>query len=136
MYHFLIANFYQEPSQKNVNISLVCLFIHVCCVCVVLCQEQEKGGEGEEEDKRVTVIETSTGKKLTGDQAPLKSELEQWLKDHLKSATIRTHMHEHSHTYTYCIYAEHAVHITNLCIPLTVMRLWTVMRSLVNQQPR
>ena len=36
------------------------------------------------EDYRVTVIDTSTGKKLSGDQAPLKSELEQWLKEHPK----------------------------------------------------
>ena len=30
----------------------------------------------------VTVIETSTGKKLTGDEAPLRKDLEKWLADH------------------------------------------------------
>lgn len=44
--------------------------------------EHEQETEGEKEDYRVSVIETSTGKKLTGDEAPLKSELEQWLQDH------------------------------------------------------
>lgn len=48
-------------------------------------QEHEQETEGEKEDYRVSVIETSTGKKLTGDEAPLKSELEQWLQDHPKS---------------------------------------------------
>ncbi len=45
---------------------------------------QEGGEEGteEEEDKRVTVIETATGTKLTGEDAPLKSELEKWLEEH------------------------------------------------------
>ncbi len=45
---------------------------------------QEDGEEGvaEDKDKRVTVIETSTGKKITGEDAPLKSELEKWLKEH------------------------------------------------------
>ena len=36
----------------------------------------------EGEDKRVTVLETATGKKLTGEEAPLKSELEKWLEEH------------------------------------------------------
>jgi SWI/SNF-related matrix-associated actin-dependent regulator of chromatin subfamily A protein 2/4 len=43
---------------------------------------QQGAGEEVKEDYRVTVIDTSTGKKLSGDQAPLKSELEQWLKEH------------------------------------------------------
>ncbi|CAI8041926.1 Transcription activator BRG1 [Geodia barretti] len=43
---------------------------------------EQGAGEEVKEDYRVTVIDTSTGKKLTGDQAPLKSELEQWLKEH------------------------------------------------------
>ena len=30
----------------------------------------------------VTVIETSTGKKLTGDEAPIRKDLEKWLADH------------------------------------------------------
>ena len=30
----------------------------------------------------VTVIETSTGKKLTGEEAPLRKDLEKWLTDH------------------------------------------------------
>ena len=30
----------------------------------------------------VTVIETSTGKKLTGEDAPIRKELEKWLSDH------------------------------------------------------
>ena len=48
---------------------------------------QEGGDEAMEEggakgmDKRVTVIETSTGNKLTGEDAPRKEELEQWLQD-------------------------------------------------------
>ena len=33
-------------------------------------------------DKHVTVIETSSGTRLTGEDGPLHSELEQWLKDH------------------------------------------------------
>ena len=37
----------------------------------------------------MSVIETSTGKKLTGDQAPLKSELEQWLQEHPKSVNTQ-----------------------------------------------
>ena len=41
---------------------------------------QEEGGEGS--DKRVAVVETSTGNKLTGEEAPLKSELEKWLQEH------------------------------------------------------
>ena len=32
----------------------------------------------------MTVIDTSTGKKLTGEKAPLKSELEKWLQEHPK----------------------------------------------------
>ena len=48
---------------------------------------QEGGEEGKEEgdeegEKRVTVIETSTGEKLTGEDAPKGSELEQWLQEH------------------------------------------------------
>ena len=35
-----------------------------------------------DENKRMTVIETSTGKKLTGEEAPLRSELEKWLVEH------------------------------------------------------
>ena len=35
-----------------------------------------------QENIRVTVIETSTGEKLTGEDAPKKSELEEWLKEH------------------------------------------------------
>ena len=45
-------------------------------------EEGEGGVEGEEKDHRVSVIDTSTGKKLTGELAPLKSELEKWLQDH------------------------------------------------------
>ena len=33
-------------------------------------------------DAHVTVIETSTGKKLTGEEAPTRKELEKWLADH------------------------------------------------------
>lgn len=48
-----------------------------------VCGLQEGGQEVEEgEDKRVSVIETSTGNKLTGEDAPLKSELEKWLQEH------------------------------------------------------
>ena len=36
----------------------------------------------QDENKRVTVIETSSGKKLTGEEAPLKSDLEKWLTEH------------------------------------------------------
>ena len=32
-------------------------------------------------DAHVTVIETSTGKKLTGEDAPTRKELEKWLSD-------------------------------------------------------
>ena len=47
----------------------------------------QEGGEGDEngeggEDKRVGVIETTTGNKITGEEAPRKSELEKWLKEH------------------------------------------------------
>lgn len=44
-----------------------------------------QGGEGkaeEDSDRRVTVIETATGNKLKGEDAPLKSEVEEWLKEH------------------------------------------------------
>ena len=43
-------------------------------------QGEQKPEEGE--DKRVTVIETATGNKLKGEDAPKKSELEEWLKEH------------------------------------------------------
>ena len=33
-----------------------------------------------DEEARITVIETSTGEKLTGENAPKKGELEEWLK--------------------------------------------------------
>ena len=46
--------------------------------------QENESGKGEGEDYRVSVIDTSTGKKLTGDEAPLKSELEQWLQEHPK----------------------------------------------------
>lgn len=60
----------------------------------MLPQEQPEAGEEGKEDYRVTVIDTSTGKKLSGDQAPLKSELEQWLKEHPKSVyTTPTNLH-------------------------------------------
>ncbi len=36
--------------------------------------------EGTDDETRVVVIETSTGEKLTGDHAPKKGELEEWLK--------------------------------------------------------
>lgn len=44
-----------------------------------------QGEESKEEDgeKRVTVIETSTGNKLSGEDAPKKAELEEWLKEHI-----------------------------------------------------
>lgn len=42
-------------------------------------QEEKEGEEGE---KRVTVIETSTGVKVSGEEAPRKSELEKWLQEH------------------------------------------------------
>ena len=35
-----------------------------------------------EDNKRVTVIDTSTGNKLTGEDAPLKSQLDEWLNAH------------------------------------------------------
>ena len=43
-----------------------------------------EGEEGEEGDpnRHVSVIETSTGTKLTGEEAPIKSELKQWLQEH------------------------------------------------------
>lgn len=33
-----------------------------------------------DDEARITVIETSTGEKLTGENAPKKAELEEWLK--------------------------------------------------------
>ena len=36
----------------------------------------------EGENKHITVMETSTGSKLTGEDAPLEHELEEWLKEH------------------------------------------------------
>ena len=39
-------------------------------------------GDGGDPERRVTVIETSTGTKLTGDEAPKKCELEKWLQEH------------------------------------------------------
>ena len=33
-------------------------------------------------DGHVEVVETETGKKLTGEEAPLRSELEKWLAEH------------------------------------------------------
>jgi len=41
-----------------------------------------EGEAQEEEEERVTVMETATGKEVTGDEAPLASELEQWLCAH------------------------------------------------------
>ena len=38
--------------------------------------------EGKDMNAHVTVIETSTGKKLTGEEAPTRKELEKWLSDH------------------------------------------------------
>ena len=50
------------------------------------CQEEEEEAVVEEEEEssndRVVVMETSTGKKLTGADAPLKNELEKWLEEH------------------------------------------------------
>lgn len=55
-------------------------------------EDKEEGKDRKEGDYRVSVIETSTGKKLTGDEAPLKSELEQWLQEHPKYVhTLTTH---------------------------------------------
>ena len=39
-------------------------------------------GEVEDGEKRITVMETSTGNKITGEDAPKKAELDQWLEDH------------------------------------------------------
>lgn len=50
-------------------------------------KEGEENGE-KDENKRVTVIETSTGKKLTGEEAPLRSELEKWLTEHPGYETV------------------------------------------------
>ena len=44
-------------------------------------QDVEGEADGDPE-RRVTVIETSTGTKLTGEEAPKKCELEKWLQDH------------------------------------------------------
>lgn len=33
-------------------------------------------------DKRVTVIETSSGRKLEGEEAPCKKDLQEWMKEH------------------------------------------------------
>lgn len=43
-------------------------------------------------DARVTVIETSTGKKLTGEDAPTRKELEKWLSD---NPGLVTHITKH-----------------------------------------
>ena len=52
--------------------------IHLYCGLIdsISCQVVE----GVDDDTRVVVIETSTGEKLTGDHAPKKGELEEWLK--------------------------------------------------------
>ena len=49
------------------------------CTCL-----QDVEGEREEGDpnRHVTVIETSTGTKITGEDAPIKSELKKWLQEH------------------------------------------------------
>ena len=49
------------------------------CTCL-----QDVEGEQEEGDpnRHVTVIETSTGTKITGEDAPIKSELKKWLQEH------------------------------------------------------
>ena len=62
---------------------------HVCNICTYVivaytCQQEGGDEDGKENDYPVTVIDTSTGKKLTGEQAPLKSELEKWLQEHPK----------------------------------------------------
>ena len=41
-----------------------------------------QAGTEEGENKHITVMETSTGSKLTGEDAPLEHELEEWLKEH------------------------------------------------------
>jgi SWI/SNF-related matrix-associated actin-dependent regulator of chromatin subfamily A protein 2/4 len=41
--------------------------------------DQEGGADAE---KRITVVETSTGNKLEGSDAPMKGELDQWLEEH------------------------------------------------------
>ena len=43
---------------------------------------QEGEADDDDADKRVSVIETSTGNKLTGEEAPMKKDLEQWLQEH------------------------------------------------------
>lgn len=44
--------------------------------------EDNKEGGDDDGERRVTVIETSTGEKLTGEDAPKKAELEEWLREH------------------------------------------------------
>ena len=73
---------------------VLCMYV---CTCIGLSlsvylnvQENGKTEDGKEgEDYRVSVIDTSTGKKITGEEAPLKSELEQWLQEHPKSVKIQ-----------------------------------------------
>ena len=62
--------------------------------CIILAQDisyiilpppppvQEGEADDDDADKRVSVIETSTGNKLTGEEAPMKKDLEQWLQEH------------------------------------------------------
>lgn len=45
-------------------------------------QDVEGEADGGDPERRVTVIETSTGTKLTGEEAPKKCELEKWLQEH------------------------------------------------------
>lgn len=60
------------------------MFWVALCYVLWIQEDKEEGGGEKEGDYRVSVIETSTGKKLTGEDAPLKSELEQWLQEHPK----------------------------------------------------
>ena len=45
-------------------------------------QDVEGEADGGDPERHVTVIETSTGTKLTGEEAPKKCELEKWLQEH------------------------------------------------------
>ena len=55
------------------------LWFSLVSLPVFLVQNVEGVEDGE---ARITVIETSTGEKLTGEDAPKKAELEEWLKEH------------------------------------------------------
>ena len=56
--------------------------MHTCHHTHTHTHTQEGGAGGEAGERRVSVIETSTGNKITGEDAPMRKDLEQWLQKH------------------------------------------------------